>query len=361
MATLMRIAVVAGMLAGCGDIAGFSGTVPPLATFTVEVTGELDAVRVDGATGERLRVALVWGDQWLPEPLCFLPADSPEAATVLAAGCRDPLGFVPQRVTTSIAIEPNTPTELALATLPTADVMVGDVTARIAYASLVVFDDRDDNETLGLERARTGGFGQNPDEMAPPRLDRDIIYASSFVSMTEPDTRIALREGSYNAAAAFYPRVNCGVPPAGFSILSAGGFPAAEAIAATLRGELPAQDPATCREALPADETIALSFRDPDELSEIGCLGRRADSSVRYREPPRDPLNLDMRVAACAALPSFGEDPPPERQYIVSTRADDACRGVIHYVLRGCDEDPSCEVPEWDVTNNPPDWWPCGP
>jgi hypothetical protein len=30
-------------------------------------------------------------------------------------------------------------------------------------------------------------------------------------------------------------------------------------------------------------------------------------------------------------------------------------------VLRGCREDPTCAVPDWDFTAHPPQWWPCSP
>ena len=46
-------------------------------------------------------------------------------------------------------------------------------------------------------------------------------------------------------------------------------------------------------------------------------------------------------------------------QLVVSGRSDDPCRSLTHYVLRGCREDPTCDVPEWDFTMAPPRWWQC--
>lgn len=353
----MKAAIALAALAGCGELSGFGGEVPPLVTIQLEVSGDFESVRVPDATGEALRVALVWGAQWLPEPLCFLPAESTEVAQVIAAGCRDPFGFVPDRASDSIPIEPNVPATLALYDLPSADVMVGDVTARIAYASLVVFDDRDGNERLDLGRSRNN-LGDPPEPGAA--LGRDIVYGSSFVSMTEPDVRVVLREGGYNERAAFYPRRNCGVPEPGFSIAAAGGFTAEAAIAATLLGELPSQDPASCREAAMEDEVIGVPLRAAPEVAEVGCQGRRGDSSVRYREPPQDPIDLTDRVAACAAIPDFGTgETAGIVQLVVSSHAGDRCRGLVHFLLRGCEEDATCAIPDWDVTANPPAWWPC--
>jgi len=355
MATVTSTLALALVLAGCGDLEGFGGPVPPLATFRVEATGDLDAVRVPGATDEKLHAAMVWGAQWLPEPLCFLPAESAEVQAVIDAGCRDPLGFVPDRIGVIVPLELGVTTELSVFDLPSADVMVGDVTARIAYASILVFDDRNGDGRLELNRSRN-----DLDPPDQPPMVRDIVYGASFISMTQPDVRVALREGGYNARAAFYPRSGCGEPAPGFSVLGAGGFSEAEAISSTLAGQLPRQDPATCSERTPDEAVISIPVQAPGPISEVRCTGRRGDSSVRYREPPLEMPDLTNRVAACAKVPDFGTgDAEGIIQYIVSTRSDDACKQVLHFSLRGCDEDVSCELPEWDITATPPAWWPC--
>src|SRR5204862_1861947 len=61
MATMKNCIALLAFVAGCGDLNGFGGEVVPLATIHIQVTGDLDAVRVTGATGDDLRVALVWG------------------------------------------------------------------------------------------------------------------------------------------------------------------------------------------------------------------------------------------------------------------------------------------------------------
>ena len=346
--------------AACGDITGFGGSVPPLATVRVQVTGDFASAQAPKATEPTLRAALVWAAQWLTEPLCILPPDDTQVAALVAAGCRDPFGFVPDRVATNAPLASDGSATLELLDLPAADVMIGDVTARIAYASVVIYDDRDGNGTLTLGRpARLAGRDDEdrPDDAGISTTD--LVYAASFVSMTEPDSRLAFREGAFNAAAAFYPRSGCGEPPPSFSIVSAGGFTAAAAIAAQLRGQLPPEDPATCSER-PTDAPVDLAYRPPAELRDVACGVRRTDSSVRYREPPVDSPSLTDRTFACAKIPDFGSGKADGMiQLVVSSRSTDSCKGVTHYVLRGCRNDATCALPQWDITATPPSWWPC--
>ncbi|HVV82960.1 MAG TPA: hypothetical protein VHE35_07755 [Kofleriaceae bacterium] len=350
------LAIAAGAAGACGDLQGLGGPAPPLVTFTVEATGDLGPLRPPGDTGPpHLRVALVWGMQWLTEPLCILPPENEEAAAVIAAGCRDPFGFVPLRVGENVDVTVGAPATISLATLPAADVMVGDVTARAAFGSLVVYDDRDGTGTLEL--ARPNRLADVNDDSTPTRLT-DRVYGASFVTMTEPDRRVAYREGAFNAGAAFYPRAGCPAPPPGFSIVGAGGFSASDAIAAALRGELPPEDPATCTEAAPADTTVEIPLRAPAEVQAVACTQRRADSSVRYREPDEEP-DLTDRTSACVHLPSFDGTTSDVLELVVTGRTDDACPSLSHFVLRGCREDPLCAQPDWDHTASPPPWWPC--
>ena len=220
------VALAASLLpSGCGKPLGLGGAVTPLVQIHVQATDPSLVAPADA----HLRVALVWGLQWQPEPFCFLPPESPEAAAVIAAGCRDSFGFVPNLVAADIPIAPGAPATIDLDSLPDAGVMVGDPSARIAYASLVVYDDRNLDGILDLRHPqRQRRRGEPIDDAAG---QADVVYGASFISMTEPDQRVAYREGGFDETVAFYPRRNCPDPPASFSILSAGGFSAAEAIA----------------------------------------------------------------------------------------------------------------------------------
>jgi len=350
------------MFAGCGGgLQGLGGATPPLVGFSIAVNGDVGAVRPAGDTGAlTLRVALVWGDQWLTEPFCILPPESDAAAAVIQAGCRDPFGFVPLRVAANATLTEGVPTTVELLDLPAADVLVGDVTSRVAYGTFVLYDDRDGSGTLDLSqphRTPSGGGG-------PPQQDvadsADIIYGASFVTMTAPDQRAAYREGAFDAASAFYPRSGCGAPLPGFSVLSAGGFSAAAGLASTVTGQLPAEDPATCAEAAPASATIGIDVQAPGPVQEVACTERTSDSTIRYRQPPADPPDLTGRTSACAHLPAYDAmDQSSLIQFVVSGRASDRCQGLTHYTLRGCRENVACAVPDWDFTANPPSWWPC--
>ena len=134
----VALAAACVAIAGCGDLSGFEGAVPPLASVHVHVTGDFASVKVPGSASPKLQVALVWGAQWLTEPLCILPPDDASVAAVIAAGCRDAFGFVPDRVAVNAPLAADGTAELDLFDLPAADVMVGGVTARVAYASMVV-------------------------------------------------------------------------------------------------------------------------------------------------------------------------------------------------------------------------------
>lgn len=354
------------LLAGCGDLAGFSGEAPPLATITITTTGDFESVRTPGATNENLHVALVWGTQWLPEPTCFLPPESPELAAVVAAGCRNPLAFTPERVTADAPLIPGEPVSLTLTDLPSADLMVGDVTARIGYASLVVYDDRAGDGGLRLARPirlPMGGPDMGPPDPEPPPA-RSLVYGASFVAMTEPDTRLAFREGAF-IESGFYPRHGCGTPLPAFSLLSAGGFSFADAVAATVAGTLPSEDPATCSETAPEDTIVRIPLRPPAEVREVRCEQRREDSSVRYRRPPTEALDLTNRAYACTSIPNLGGGdpiaPPGTIQLVVASTTEDQCKGLTHYTLLGCDESSTliCDSLEWDYRGEPPAWWPC--
>ena len=354
------LALVLSLGAGCGKLTGFGGVPPPLVTFKLMVTGDLAPLRPPTSPSPpALQVALVWGDQWLTEPFCFLPAESDAAAAVITAGCRDAFGFVPLRVAADVPVTLGEMTTLSLDDLPAADVMVGDITGRVAYGSLVVYDDQNGNGTLDLaapHRTRSGGNG-------PPFQDTgdspDVVYGASFISMTMPDQRIAFLEGQFDATSAFYPRDKCGQPLSSFSILSAGGFSEADGLASAIAGGLPPERP-PCAEERPQDKVVTFAVQDPAGVREVSCIERTTDSFTRYREPPADAPDLTDRVTACAGLPSFDAGNQSGLiQFVVSGRAQDRCKGLTHYTLRGCRENVACAVPDWDFTATPPAWWPC--
>jgi hypothetical protein len=382
MATLRHLALAASVLSlGCGKAVGLGGTVTPLAHIHVQVTGDLPLQVAGDPT--HLHVALVWGLQWQPEPFCVvqsLQPESPEVAAVVANGCPDNLGFVPNLVGADVMFQPGSPATIELTGLPAADVMVGDLTSRIAYGSIVLYDDVNQNGILDLRtppRFRRRGQNQPPIDydggVAGPR---DIVFGASFVSMTQPDTRVAFLEGTFNRTVAFYPREGClPDPPKGFSILSAGGFLQSDTDL-LLAVQLPAGQlfPAetSCATAAIGDPiVIDLSAPtvdsgqpvDPAQLAQLACtVNSENGTGTTYREAPTSAPDMVSHTCACAGFPHIpGDDAgvPTGQQFICASAPSEACRYAIHYTLRGCDNDPSCASPSWDITATPPQWWTC--
>ncbi len=238
------------LLACDGEVLGLAEEIEPLTTVRARVTGELP---LGDGRAPNLRVGLMWGTQAAVDPLCLFPPEAEGIEAVVATGCVDPLGFrtrggpsTPARVGEEVRIE--------LVDLPTARDLVGEPGARVGYASLVAFDDRDDDGVLDPPCAKGRFFrrGEGDDDDEPDERpgcggdDHDPVLGASFVTMSEPDVRVGYREGRFDAAAAFYPREGCPAPAVGFSVLGAGGFSREEALAATAAGRLPAQDPDRC-------------------------------------------------------------------------------------------------------------------
>ena len=187
---------------------------------------------------------------------------------MIDAGCRDPFGFVPAAVSVSVPIEVDVPTTLTLVQLPAADVMVGDVTARVAYGSLVVFDDRDDTGTLELatpQRAPSGGgrgtaaagrgrFGRHHLRRELPDDDRARSARRLPRGGVRRRERVLPARRLRSAAAAVSP---CW--PRAASRRQTG-------LASALAGGLPPEDPATCSAAAPADATIEIAARAPADV-----------------------------------------------------------------------------------------------
>ena len=390
--------------AGCGKPVNANTPATTLAQVHLLVAGDLASVTPAVAAGDtpNLHVALIWGMQWQPEPFCIMQNQPADVAAVMAAGCPDNFRFVPDQVGADILVEPSSPAVINLYTLPVASVMVGDITSRIAYASLIVYDDRNGNGTFDLRHPPHHRRHDDPEDASGPP---DLVYGASFISMTMPDRRIAFLEGKF-VESAFYPRHGCPEdPPKGFSILSAGGFTQEAGMSAALQGQLPLEDPASCA-VNTLDDTIVIPLQPPANLTQLACTANDGGGTTVYqRAPTKEPAGLSRRAWACTGFPRLGTDPPvPGQQLVmVSTQSDfvspqddagtapsdgpsaqddaatapddgasaqddagpapgsssDFCHGVTHYTLRGCDNDPACFAPRWNDTANPPSWWPC--
>jgi hypothetical protein len=379
-AALLALAA-ATCAAGCTKLAGLTEQPTPLGRIQLKVTGDFAAVRLPSTRTEtaRLRVALAWGGQWQPEPFCVEPPESDAAAAVIAAGCPDSFRFVPLRVNANLDVQPGVPATIDLMSVPTVDLMVGDLTGRVAYASLVAYDDRNHSGTLELRRAARNatpagdggvpdagvdagadaGVDAGGDAGAAPR-SADIVYGASFISMTLPDQRVAYLEGTFDAAAAFYPRHGCPAPAPGYSVLTAGGFSATAALEAAAAGKLPDEDPARCSQAPLTDAEIVIPLQPPDAVSSVACTASSGGTTT-YRKPGTAP-DLTQRAWACIKVPGSSGG-AAAAQLVVASAPGDACKGVAHYVLTGCSNGPPCTgtSTQWDLSADDKllAWWPC--
>lgn len=399
------------LLVGCGDdLVALGGAPTPLARFQVLVTGDLASLQPApaGSGPVRLRVALVWGQQYQSEAFCsqqilaqlaaqfpelaaLLP-DDPSTTAVALAGCRDVAGFVPQWVAADAPVVPGQVTPLDLVNLPGAQAMVGPVSGRIAYGSLLVYDDRNDNGSLDLHRVcplpnqgggpgggggGPNGGGQGPGGTGPiakcPAPDSDFVYGASFASMLQPHRQVAFREGTFNTLSFFYPVQGC-TPPVGFSVLDVGPM----GLDPKAKPPLPPIAAGKCTVA-PLTQPVEIPLQATETLRDVACLANGGtQGTTRYREVPEKAPDLTApwlcRVVAKPKVMEKDEKLAAARTAVLAKLADNVelvlarpasdCKGLVHYVLRGCDDEAEayCEVPDWDFTtptNQPPEWWPC--
>lgn len=398
------------LLAACTDeLSGLDADATPLAVLQVQVSGDLQKLRPADTLAEtpRLRLGLLWGAQVQADPFCLpLPGDASLTA-VRAAGCRDPFGFSMARLGPSVPLKLGEVAQLPLMDLPLADLLIGDLTARIAYASVVVYDDRNGNEVLDLWRATEfpsgdtmgpgkggPGGGSMGGEVAAPVQKPDLIYAASFVSMTQPDTRLSYREGGYDGLSFYYPRWGCPDPPKGFSLVSAGGFDLMTLLTGLFKPgaggvSLPQMASESCSSADLASAVLELPLQPTETYRDLICARRAGggmnsglitSGSVSYREPPVKALPLDKISWVCAPVAQGGAStkggmgeasggeasggqgalgqPKPAIVELIVSGLPGGCRTLTHYIPRGCSSDPYCDQPEWEPAT-PPSWWPC--
>ncbi len=416
MDTLIRLIfgllVVALATACTGKVVGLSDNLAPLATLHVQLAPGTDVTDM-----KHPRVGLVWAGQTVVESFCWtatLSADSTVRA-VADAGCRDPLGFYPNYVGASAPLQPDGTADLSILALPAADLLVGDLSARVAFASVVLYDDRDGDGTLSLrsphwlhrhdddplpsdgggpgEHGDGGPGGGEPDE-ADATADRDVLHAASLLSMTRPDVRVAFREGGFDALSAYYPREGCPPPPVGYSLVGAAGFSTLDAILAFAKGKLPATTGCT---ATTLDVgAVELTRAATRTVQAVGCTrgsAANANGTPRYREAPAKGAFLEelpwvCRPIGAAALGPLGrlvggpdasgggkdgasgdargqpgsggnKGPAEISEELIVAYAETSCPALRHYTVRGCRNDPRCAIPQWDLSGSPPDWWPC--
>lgn len=313
------------VLSACGGVSELGAEPDALVTIRARLTAPIPTP-ASGFTS--LRAGLMWAGVPVFVPYCFEYGTNPlkplqVPSDVAELGCRDPFLVAPGLVGPSVAIDPeSTSFEIPIVQLPSAEVLIGTREQRIAYASVVVFDDRDGDGELDLSRG-CGQFGDSG-------RGRETIYAASFSDLNERQTRISYVEGAFDQDSYFYPHPQCrSLPPEGFSI-----WEVDEIFAADSRCEVH-----------PIDEELELEPSLSRELRHLSCVQRSRESfprPPRMREPDEDEIWECTKDGALAI--ANPECPCPE---------------VRLFTLVGCYDELDCEKPDWDRRDTPPEWWPC--
>lgn len=313
-------------LAACdSSLYGLGDDRAPLAVVRGRYDGPLP---VDVNT--HLRAALIWAGPPVFVPYCHQHGPTPiepdrTLTDVSQNGCRDPFEFVPSSRGPSVALDlkESREFEIPLQHLPDATSMVGTLEARVAYASLVIYDDRDDDQLLelGSRCPRRDRNDPHPDPLEP-------LYASSFSRLNATQTRIAYVEGEFDADSFYYPHPNCtALPPRGFSVWTVGDL----------------LDPSAACSVSPIDAPITLDYTAPEHLNNLACLPSERESFTR--PPPGDGPGRDV-VFECT-----------ENGAVAVADPLCPCPNLRVYALRGCFDDAACATPDWDI--DPPEGWPC--
>lgn len=325
MRTSVALLALSGLTAACGQVSEL-GTEPEA---LLHVRGRLSrpiSAPTDGFTS--LRAGLVWAGVPVFVPFCFEYGENPlkplqVPTDVAEVGCRNPFLVAPGGLGASVAIEPDALSfQIPITQLPSAEVMIGPLEQRVAYASIVVFDDVDQDGELDLSRGcgRFGDSGQG----------RETIYASSFADLRDRQTRLAYTEGPFDQDSFFYPHPQCrSLPGEGFSIWDVDGIFESES---------------RC-EIHDMDHEVELTPGVSADLRHLSCIQR--DRQSFPRPPPRDELDEEL-IWECT-----------KEGGLATTNPTCPCPEIRVYTLVGCYDEVECEKPDWDRRDTPPEWWPC--
>jgi hypothetical protein len=318
--TFLLAAVVAGV-AGCGQsVHDLNLPGQPL----VVVGGHVD---VAGLTRPHpaapLLGALIWASVPAVNPLCVEISD-PQ----IAPACPDPFGVFTGDIELSAPVDGDGNFDLPLFHLPSANVSVGDNTTRIAYGTLVVVEDVDGDGQLTFVSPPSGDRHDAP---APEPTDPDRIVAATFSNLHADQQRIVFREGGFVTGSFFYPSPGCGTPPPGFSLMTAAPY-------------IDATDAAGPCAETPLDTRLEIPPLSPDEGLALECQAVQAQATVRQPDNDAPPGTWSP---VC-----FGTN-------ILAAVYPGICPFLRSYALAGCQQDPMCASPEWNITAAPPSWWPC--
>jgi hypothetical protein len=396
-------------LSACDEgLQGLQAEAKALATLHVTLTGQLPPPAPDRPL--RPRVSLVWAEaRALEDPFCapfaYGMPPPPTLTDLVERGCRDLLmEFLPRSVGDSVTLGPDAKADLPVYFLPAANDMQGDPAGRLAYASVVVFDDRNGNGALDLGRTvpqrggskggggggggggqgghgpPEGGGGPGAQVAAAPEAkslnETDVLIAASWVSMKQPHVRVALREGDDVAKLRlFYPTPGCDPAPkflsrfevkGGLQVDLAKVMAAAQDKKAAVLDPLALLTPVECA-AQPLDGAeVSLAVQATDVLASVRC---RADEPFYREAEPQLNDNGEEEESPLAKTPAPAFYCLDANHLAIVN--DGVCKGITHYFLRGCWGEYECpknkktgktQKPEFDFSApaKQPKWWPCG-
>jgi hypothetical protein len=331
-----RVSIAFVALAAChGGVHDLGGAPDPILTIHVRLGAPLPSGLIHPRGG------ILWAGVPVYVPYCQESGPNPAqpshtVSAVAKKACRDPFEVVPGIDGPSVALDPlATSFDIPILHLPPAAAMVGRLPSRVAYGSIIVYDDRNGDGALTFSRC--GNFGDRGDTAVSTTTTATIgatvfepIYASSFSTLTNEETRLAYVEGDFDKSSFFYPNPSCEVlPPRGFSMWIVGAL---------------LDSNATCMLA-PIDREVVVEPMTADSLVDLACPEATRDAFPR--EPPaRAPMTNPMLLWECT--PEGG---------LATANDVCACPNLRLYTLKGCSADDACPIPEWNVP--PPPYWPC--
>lgn len=299
------------------------------------VRGKVDLAAIEAESGGKpLRAALVWG----AVPNYVLACVKYPLNAEIAPACPNPFGFVPGLVEAEVELAADGSFVIPLRRLPDVSLSVGDESARIAWGSVIVAADSDDNGSFNL-------LTREGDDREVPKL-ADLALAASFFRLDEPQQRVAFREGGWDEESLFYPAKGCAAPPVGFSALTTPG----------LKDFSLDPAPGECTSASLDAATIEPVALPPGEAKGLAC---RSINRARVRQPGLvPPSEEENEQGGYHGL--VGEQVCLDAETLAIVSEGD-CPTITVMPLSGCRQNLVCQEPDWDFTKQPPPWWPCAP
>ncbi|MBI5507237.1 MAG: hypothetical protein HY903_00665 [Deltaproteobacteria bacterium] len=330
----MLLAGVAASTACGPGLSDLSAPPEPLATITVRL--DLGAAR-RRLPRQDLYVGIAWGAAWENPAICYL-SDNP----VVQLACRDPFLFLPglveaRRIAAGTA-DGIVTMALPISELPNAAVLIGDERGKVGYASVAVL--------TGLPVA----IRQDGSVLLTAPYQ---VAAASLIRINRAHDRLVFRQGEIDSASSYYPYPTavCGEPPPGLSWLETAGD-----------GDLTA---GSCGFA-PIETLMTLANVQTDEDESAwqcvpslsgtigGAFGIDGDRHRVEQPPDDDPIGeFNPETHAC-----IGSDVLVS-VLAASTDSGSACPEVRTWALAGCHRNVKCTEVDWDVSDDPPAWWPC--